>query len=175
MSSIVFFGTPEPARVILDHILHDPTLSVRAVVSQPDRPIGRHQILTPSPVRALAIEHGIPTHTPERLRKNTDFFDVLRSYEADWFIVVAYGRILPAEILTMPHHMCVNTHFSILPEWRGASPIQASLLAGDAETGVAIMEMSLGMDEGDILALRQEPIRTNDTTPSLTARLAHMS
>ena len=175
MSSIIFFGTPELSRTIIMDIVDTVDMPVRAVVTQPDRPVGRHQVLTPSPVKSFAVEHGIPVQTPERLRGNTELFETLRAYDADWFIVAAYGRILPRDILDMPRRMCVNTHFSLLPHWRGASPIQASLLAGDTGTGVTIMEMSEGMDEGDILATETTAIRTDDTTATLTDHLAHMS
>ncbi len=111
-------------------------------VTNPDKLFGREQILMPTPVKSVALANNISIYQPIKIRDNREFFDQLRSYDCDYFIVVAYGRILPLELLQIPHKRCINIHGSILPAYRGASPIQAALLHGEKETGVTIMEMS---------------------------------
>ena len=111
-------------------------------VTNPDKPFGRDQIMRSSPVKDLAIANNIPVLQPAKIRNNEEFLDQIRSYDCDYFIVVAYGRILPLELLEIPSKMCINVHGSILPAYRGASPIQAALLHGEKETGVTIMGMS---------------------------------
>ena len=144
-------------------------------VTNPDKPVGRDALLTSSPVKTLAMNHGIPVFTPLTVRGNTELFDTLRAFECDYFIVVAYGRILPNEILDMPKKMCINIHGSILPKYRGASPIQSALLHGEEVTGVTIMEMSEGMDEGDILKIREIPIDKNEMSGTLFEKFAEIS
>jgi len=117
------------------------------VVTNPDKPIGRSGEIQPSPVKVVALAHNIPVLTPIKIRENHDFFSKLKGYDCDYFIVVAYGRILPLSLLEMPRQLSINIHGSILPLYRGASPIQSALLSGDIETGVTIMKMSEGMDE----------------------------
>jgi methionyl-tRNA formyltransferase len=144
-------------------------------VTNPDKPFGRDQSMRSSPVKELAILHHIPVFQPTKIRGNNDFFDLLRTYACDYFIVVAYGRILPTELLEIPSEMCINIHGSILPAYRGASPIQAALLHGETETGVTIMEMSEGMDEGDILKIRTIAIDPDETSESLFEKFAIVS
>lgn len=147
MITIGFFGTPELASCILDSFLKDQGYTVAFVVTNPDAPQGRKQTLTETPVKKRAREDQIPVFTPEKIRNNTEFLETIRAFSVDYIIVVAYGKILPREILELPGKMCVNVHFSLLPKYRGASPIQSALLHGEKETGMTIMKMNEKMDE----------------------------
>lgn len=131
--------------------------------------------MKPSPVKELALVHVLPVLQPMRVRGNEQFLDDIRAYNCDYFIVVAYGKILPLELLQIPKKMCINVHGSILPAYRGASPIQAALLHGDEETGVTIMQMSEGMDEGDIISIEKILIDHHETSGSLFEKFAHIS
>ena len=146
---LVFMGTPEFALPAL-RALHASQHSVAAVYTQPPRPAGRGQEETPSPVHRLAISLGIPVHTPATL-KSPEIQEQFRALNADVAVVVAYGLLLPRAILDAPAHGCLNIHPSSLPRWRGAAPIQRTLMAGDSETSVCIMRLDEGMDTGDIL------------------------
>ena len=116
-------------------------------MTNPDKPFGRDQVMKPSPVKEFAVARNIPVFQPVKVRGNEQFLDDIRAYNCDYFIVVAYGKIVPLELLNIPKKMCINVHGSILPAYRGASPIQTALLYGEKETGVTIMQMSEGMDE----------------------------
>lgn len=126
---IGFFGTPEFSASVLHDFLRASDMEVAFVVTGEDKPIGRHQVMTANPVKTLALEKGIPVLQPARIRGNMEFLDALRSYEADYFVVVAYGKIVPQELLDIPKKYPINIHGSILPKYRGASPIQAALIA----------------------------------------------
>jgi methionyl-tRNA formyltransferase len=167
---IVFFGTPAFAADILQALTDSPH-NVTACVSAPDRPRDRGKKVRPTPVRALAESRGIPVLGPEKAR-DKDFINELSRIRADIFIVVAYGLLLPEKILGMPRYGCVNVHASLLPKYRGASPITQAIINGDAMTGVTIMQMDKGMDTGDILHVKELEISPEDTTASLTARLS---
>lgn len=164
-------GTPQFAvptlRALIAH--HD----VVAVVTQPDAPAGRGRAVSPSPVKALAAQHGLPILQPESL-KPPEVVDQLRAYAPEVIVVAAFGQILRRPVLTLPPHGCVNVHASLLPRWRGASPISAAIAAGDDVTGVTIMQMDAGLDTGPILSQRSEPIRPDDTAGALGARLAEI-
>ena len=168
--NIVFAGTPEFAAVALRGLLDSPQ-RVLAVYTQPDRPAGRGRKLTASPVKALAVEHGIPVHQPATL-KDPQQQRVLAELQPDVLVVVAYGLILPQAVLDIPRLGCLNIHASLLPRWRGAAPIQRAILAGDTETGVTIMQMDAGLDTGPMLAVAHCPIGADDTSQSLQDRLA---
>lgn len=172
---IGFFGTPELASRVLIDMLAESQIEVVFVVTNPDKPFGRNQELKASPVKETAIAHDIPIFQPEKIRGNQEFFDVLKNYACDYFVVVAYGRILPNEILNMPKNMCINVHGSILPKYRWASPIQSALLHGEKETGVTIMKMSEGMDEWDILSIKEIAIAPEETSGSLFEKFAQVS
>ncbi|MFK7779840.1 MAG: methionyl-tRNA formyltransferase [Candidatus Gracilibacteria bacterium] len=159
---IVFFGTGEFSRNILEGILKDKSIDVGLVVSQPDKPIGRKKIITKTPVKILAEENNIKILQPEKLKNNTEFFKELEGF--DFIVVVAYGKIVPNEVLDAPKYGCINIHGSILPKYRGASPIQEAIKNGDLETGLTIMYMSAGMDEGDILDIKKVNIDKLDKT-----------
>jgi methionyl-tRNA formyltransferase len=168
-------GTPEFAATILRRLLApDSPVEVVAVVTQPDKPVGRKRVLTPPPVKKLAEAHAVPVLQPvsRRALLRPATVAALRRFQPDVGVVAAYGRILPPEILSIPTKGYLNVHASVLPRWRGAWPVGAAILAGDQETGVSIMLLDEGMDTGPVLAVRREPIRPDDTAASLEARLA---
>ncbi|HZJ96029.1 MAG TPA: methionyl-tRNA formyltransferase [Thiopseudomonas sp.] len=169
---IVFAGTPEFAVSHLQALL-DSQHQVVAVYTQPDRPAGRGQKLTPSPVKQLALQHDIPVLQPVNLR-SPEAQQELAAFNADLMVVVAYGLILPQAILDTPRLGCINSHASLLPRWRGAAPIQRAIEAGDAETGVTVMQMEAGLDTGPMLLKVSTPISATDTGGSLHDRLASL-
>jgi len=169
---IIFFGTPEFAVPSLARLAAEPGFTVTLAVTQPDRAAGRHAEPAAPPVARLARGLGIPLFQPERLRGSADVVERLRAEAPDAIAVVAYGKILPREILDLPALGCVNVHGSLLPRHRGASPVQAAILAGDRTTGVATMRMTEGLDEGPVYLLRELPILPEDTTATLAPRLA---
>jgi len=165
-----FAGTPAFAEQALQAIL-DAGFNVVVALTQPDRPSGRGMQLTPSPVKQLALKHGIPVEQPVSLR-NEEAQALVRSYNLDVLVVVAYGLILPQAVLDMPRYGCLNIHGSILPRWRGAAPIHRAIEAGDAETGVCIMQMDAGLDTGGVVDEARLAIEATDTTALLHDRLA---
>ena len=167
---IVFMGTPDFAVPCLQRLLEDGQ-EVPAVFTQPDKPVGRHAVLTPPPVKQLALSHGIPVYQPTKMRDGT-VAALLRELAPDCLVVVAYGRILPQEILDVPPRGCVNIHGSLLPLYRGAAPIQWSVIRGETVTGVTSMFMDAGMDTGDIIDTLTTPIGENETAGELFERLA---
>ncbi|MCY1275577.1 Methionyl-tRNA formyltransferase [compost metagenome] len=169
---LVFAGTPEFAAEHLKALLDSPHRIV-AVYTQPDRPAGRGQKLMPSPVKQLAMEHGIPVLQPPTLRDPAAQAE-LKALDADLMVVVAYGLILPQVVLDTPRLGCINSHASLLPRWRGAAPIQRAVQAGDAESGVTVMQMEAGLDTGPMLLKVTTPISASDTGGSLHDRLAQL-
>ncbi len=169
---VVFFGTSEFAIPALDALSKSPELSVKAVVSQPDMPVGRHQKLEPTPVKLYAQTINLPVLQPEKIRKNEEFFKLLKELQPDLFVVISYGQILPKNILDLPKYGSINIHGSLLPKYRGASPIQHALLNGDNETGITFMKMNEKMDEGDMLVLKKYEIQEDDTFETLYKKLA---
>ena len=167
---IVFAGTPEFAAVHLQALL-DAGLAPVAVYTQPDRPAGRGQKLMASPVKQLAVAHGIPVLQPATLRDPAAQAE-LAALAPDLLVVVAYGLILPQAVLDIPPLGCINSHASLLPRWRGAAPIQRAVQAGDAESGVTVMQMEAGLDTGPMLRKVCTPISADDTGGSLHDRLA---
>jgi methionyl-tRNA formyltransferase len=165
----VFFGSPAFAVPFLEAVAQATT--VAAVVSQPDRPAGRGKQLTEPAVKVAARHLGVPILQPERVR-TPEFEAELRAFDADVFIVVAYGRILPQALLDLPRRGCWNVHGSLLPKLRGAAPIQWSIIRGERETGVAVMRMEAGLDTGPVAAVRRVPIGDDDTTATLALSLA---
>lgn len=167
---IVFFGTADfavPALQVLQkrHI-------VQAVVTQPDAKQGRKMELTASPVKIAAQELEIPILQPEKVKNNTEFINLLKELAPDFIIVIAYGQIIPQSILEIPKYMPVNLHGSLLPQFRGASPVQQSLLNGDTETGVTFIEMDEGIDTGNIILIRKMLIEKEDDLSTLSSKLA---
>ncbi|MBY8070572.1 methionyl-tRNA formyltransferase [Vibrio fluvialis] len=169
---IVFAGTPDFAARHLAALLSSEH-EVIAVYTQPDRPAGRGKKLTASPVKNLALEHNIPVYQPENF-KSDEAKQELAALNADIMVVVAYGLLLPKAVLDTPKLGCINVHGSILPRWRGAAPIQRSIWAGDAETGVTIMQMDVGLDTGDMLKIATLPIEASDTSGSMYDKLAEL-
>jgi len=167
---LIFAGTPEFAAAALAAIVaagHE----VALVLTQPDRPAGRGMALQASPVKQTAAVHGIPVFQPPTL-KDAAAQETIRAVGAEVMVVAAYGLILPQTVLDLPRHGCLNIHASLLPRWRGAAPIQRALLAGDAETGVCIMQMEAGLDTGPVLLAEATPIAGDDTAATLHDRLA---
>lgn len=175
MIRIGFFGTPHLSARVLQDFLNSPQFKVVFVVTGEDKPIGRHQILTANEVKTLALENNIPVFQPARIRGNTEFLEEVKRYDADYFVVVAYGEILPLELLQIPKKYPINIHGSILPKYRGASPIQAALITGETETGVTIMVMNEKMDEGDIIDMKKIAISENETTATLFKKFEEVS
>lgn len=167
---IVFMGTPDFAVPCLED-LTEYGHEVVGVFTQPDKPVGRKQILTPPPVKAFAMQCGIPVYQPAKL-KNSDAAEVIRSLSPDVIVVVAYGKILPAEILSAAPYGCINVHASLLPKYRGAAPIQWAVLNGEKETGVCIMQMDEGLDTGEIILCEKTDIGENETSEALFDRLS---
>ena len=172
---LVFFGTPEFAVPSLKQLLAHPAFEVLAVVTQPDKRRGRGNQLMPSPIKAVASSHNLPIWQPQRVKKDGETLSQLRAYEADAFVVVAYGQILSQEILEMPRLGCINAHGSILPAYRGAAPIQWSLYRGETETGITTMLMNAGMDTGPMLLKAFTPIALLDNAQTLAERLSQLS
>lgn len=169
MAKIVFMGTPDFAVPTLQALIqhHD----VIGVVTQPDRPAGRNNQIKQSPVKKVALESGIPVFQPKRIRK-AEAIDELRQWEADIYVVAAFGQILPQTVLDIPAHGSINVHASLLPRWRGAAPIQAAICAGDNETGITIMLIDAGLDTGDMLSKRSITIKSDETAQTLHDKLA---
>ncbi|GHU13946.1 methionyl-tRNA formyltransferase [Betaproteobacteria bacterium] len=170
---LIFAGTPEFAATALA-ALFEAGHEIALTLTQPDRPAGRGMQLQASPVKTLALQHGVEVLQPISLKKDLEARARIAAANAEAMIVAAYGLILPQEVLDMPHYGCLNIHASLLPRWRGAAPIQRAIQAGDAETGVAIMQMAAGLDTGAVLATARTPIAADDTAASLHDRLAEM-
>ncbi len=171
MAKIVFMGTPEFGLPSLKGLLtaHE----VLAAVTQPDRPAGRRKALRQSPVKQMALAAGIPVLQPKRLREPTAM-KALREFDADLYVVVAFGQILPQAVLGLPRFGAINVHASLLPRWRGAAPIQAAIRAGDAESGVTIMLLDAGLDTGPLLSRRAVRLSHDETGQSLHDKLSQI-
>ncbi len=168
--NVIFAGTPDFSVAPLQALIASEHRVV-GVFTQPDRPAGRGRKLTPSPVKACALAHNIPVFQPEKLKAEEDQ-RLVSQLDADLMVVVAYGIILPQAVLDMPRLGCINIHASLLPRWRGAAPIQRSILQGDTETGITIMQMDAGLDTGDMLLKLSCRIEETDTGSTLHDRLA---
>ena len=171
MANIVFMGTPDFAVPTLKALIAHHT--VIGVITQPDRPAGRNRQIQMSPVKLVALEAGIPVFQPEKIRR-ADSVAELKQWQPDVYIVAAFGQLLPQTVLDIPPHGSINVHASLLPRWRGAAPIQASVRAGDAETGVTIMKMDAGLDTGAMLSKRAIPIEADDTGGSMHDKLSQI-
>ena len=170
---IVFFGSPEAALPSFRKLL-DGGHSVELVVTQPDKPAGRGRRLTPSAIKAFALRRGIPVLEPGRIRKDETVLPRIREARPDIQVVVAYGQIIPGSIIDFPARRSLNVHFSLLPKYRGAAPVQWAILNGETETGVTIFELNERMDEGDILAQVRTAIGPRESAGELESRLADM-
>jgi len=165
-------GTPDYAKVILEKLIDTDSLDIVAVYTQPDKPVGRKKILTPPPVKTLALEHNIEVYQPDRLR-DADVVEELLKIECDYIVVAAYGQILPRPILD--HAPCINLHASILPQYRGASPIQQTLLNGDKKTGVTAMLMEEGLDTGAIIKIETLDVAEEMMAEELFSKLTDIA
>ena len=159
---VIFAGTPDFAAAALK-VIAAAGFEIPLVLTQPDRPKGRGMQLAPSPVKQAALELGLRVAQPEKLRNNAEALQMLKEVEADVMVVAAYGLILPQDVLDTPKHGCLNIHASLLPRWRGAAPIQRAIEAGDAETGVCIMQMDIGLDTGGVVSEHRYAIQPTDT------------
>lgn len=167
---ILFMGTPDISAACLSRLLAD-GFSVVGVATGEDKPRGRGNVMTPSPVKRVAEENGIPVYQPKTLRGGA-FAEPLAALSPDVIVVVAYGKILPPDVLTFPKYGCINLHVSLLPKYRGAAPMQRAIMAGETETGVTVMQMDEGVDTGDILAVERFVISPEDTFGTIHDRSA---
>lgn len=170
MTSLVFMGTPEFSVPILT-MLHEEGYSILAVVTQPDRPVGRKKVMTPTPVKKEALRLGLPVIQPEKLKGSTQLDEIL-SLQPDIVVTAAFGQLLPKEILDAPKYGCLNVHASLLPAYRGGAPIHQAVIDGQTETGVTIMYMAQKLDAGDIISQKVIPIEQTDTTGILFEKLS---
>lgn len=174
MIKVLFFGTPTFSVPTLEALYAAPDIQVAAVITQPDKPVGRGGIITPPPIKVCAESHGTPVFQPTSIRREfaslRDQLDPLGPF--DLGVVIAFGQILPEEVLNFPKAGCVNIHASILPRWRGAAPIQRAIEAGDRETGVCLMRMDIGLDTGAVFSEQRVPITDTDTSSSMHDALA---
>ena len=172
--NIIFWGTPDYSVESLK-ILLDSHHKISAVITQPDKKRSRGSKLIASPIKKIALDHDIPVFTPNKIKNNTSFIETLKSFKSDVFIVIAYGKILSSEILSIPRYGCWNAHASLLPRWRGAAPIHWALLKGDSFTGVGIIKMDEGLDTGDLLLEEKLPIKESDNLYTLSQKLSILS
>jgi len=171
LMNIVFFGSPNSAIPSLNKILKAGH-SIKLIITQPDKPSGRGKKLMPCPIKRMAQELNIPTHQPIKIRKDSLALDKIKKIQPDLNVVVAYGQIIPSEIIYLPKHNSLNVHFSLLPKYRGASPVQWALLNGEEKTGITIFELNKKMDEGDILIQDEVKISPYENAAELETRLA---
>lgn len=170
MTKIVFMGTPDFSVPVLQRIIGD-GYEVIAVVTQPDRPVGRKKVLTPPPVKVEALKHGIPVYQPEKIRQSEELAQII-ALNPDLIVTAAFGQILPKELLDAPKLGCINVHASLLPELRGGAPIHYSIIQGKEKTGITIMYMAEKLDAGDILTVAEVPIEEEDTVGTLHDKLS---
>jgi methionyl-tRNA formyltransferase len=170
---LIFMGTPEFSVPSLERLIRDGH-EVAAVFTQPDKPAGRGKHLHEPPVKAFALEQGIPVHQPAKIKSNDEVRAIFESISPDECVVVAYGKILPEWMLAIPRLGCINVHASLLPKYRGAAPINWAIANGERETGVTIMQMDAGMDTGPMLTQRSIRIGDDETAPQLSERLAQL-
>ena len=169
---VLFMGTPEFAKISLECLVKN-EFNIEGVVTQPDKPTGRKMILTPSPVKEYALSENIPVYQPQSL-KGEEFFDLLRTIHPDIIVVVAFGKIIPKNVLDFPKYGCVNVHGSLLPQYRGASPINAAIMNGEKITGITTMYMDEGIDTGDMILKESTEIGENETFGEVYDRLAQI-
>lgn len=168
--NVVFMGTPDFAVESLAKI-YESGHNIEAVISQPDKPSGRGMKLLPTPVKEYALSKNLKVYQPTKLRKNTEFIDELKALKPDVIVVVAYGKILPQDILDIPKFGCINVHGSLLPKYRGSAPIQWAIINGEEKTGITTMYMDAGMDTGDMILKSEVAIEKNDTYGTLYEKL----
>ena len=169
---LIYMGTPDFAVPCLESII-EAGHEVLAVFTQPDKPVGRKQIMTPPAVKVCALSHGLSVYQPSSLRTG-EAFEIIKKLAPEVIVVAAYGKILPKEIIDYPRYGCINVHGSLLPKYRGAAPIQWAVINGEKETGVTIMKMNEGLDTGDILTVKTIPIEADDTAESVFDKLSSL-
>lgn len=167
---VVFMGTPEFAKESLKSLVES-GYNVVACLTNPDKPAGRGMKLKPSAVKEYSLENNIPVYQPTKVRNNIEILEILKSYEPDFIAVVAYGKILPKEILDIPKYGCINVHGSLLPKYRGAAPMQWAIINGEEKTGITTMYMDIGMDTGDMLLKEEIPILETDNLETIHDKL----
>lgn len=172
MEKIMFMGTPEISATCLKQLLDDGH-GISVVISREDKPRGRGNVMTPTPVKTLALENNIPVYTPKTLR-DEEFVKILDEYKPQLIVVVAYGKILPKNVIDYPKYGCINLHVSLLPKYRGAAPMQRAIMAGESETGVTVQYMAEGLDTGDIIEVSKFPILPDDDFESIHDRSAEV-
>lgn len=172
MMKIMFMGTPDIAKTSLQALI-SAGFDIASVITREDKPRGRKYVMTPTPVKELALEAGIPTHTPGTLRDG-EFMKLLEEYSPDLIAVVAYGKILPPEVINYPKFGCINVHVSLLPKYRGSAPMQRAIMEGEEKTGVSIMYMDEGLDTGDIICAEEFPITEDDDFETVHDRSAEL-
>jgi len=172
--NIIFWGTPDYSVESLK-ILINSHHKISAVITQPDKKRSRGSKLIPSPIKKIALDHDIPVFTPDKIKNNVSFVETLKFFKSDIFVVIAYGKILTSEILSIPKYGCWNAHASLLPRWRGAAPIHWALLKGDSFTGVGIIKMDEGLDTGDLLLEEKVRIKESDNLYTLSQKLSILS
>ena len=172
---VVFMGTPHIADEVLKNLINNKEIEIVAVVCQPDKPVGRKRRLTPPDTKITALKHNIEVLQPEKIRRNKEFKSYLKKLEPDFLVVIAYGKILPNSILKIPKEIPINIHASLLPKYRGASPIQQTLLNRDELTGVTIIKMDRGMDTGDMLQKESIELTPEDDYSSLENKIIKIS
>lgn len=168
---VVFMGTPDFSVPVLKGLMESEEHEVTAVVTQPDKARGRSGRLVFTPVKEVAVEAGIPVYTPQRVRSQ-EFIEQLKTIPCDVIVVIAFGQILPKEVLEYPRYGCINVHASLLPRWRGAAPMQWAILSGDKKTGITTMQMNEGLDTGNMLLKTEVDIAEDETGESLHDKLA---
>ena len=171
MKKVIFMGTPEFSTGVLKRLIEEKTVEVIAVVTQPDRAVGRKKIITPTPVKVVALEHDIPVYQPEKLSGSQELEELMQ-LDADLIVTAAYGQFLPTKFLEFPRFGAVNVHASLLPKYRGGAQIHYAIMNGDKETGVTIMRMVAKMDAGAIISQRAIPITGEDDVASMFEKLS---
>lgn len=168
---IVFFGSPASALPSLKKLLES-NHSIEFIITQPDKPFGRGKKVSPPPIKKIALDQNIPVYQPEKIRKDAEALEKIKKIQPDLNVVVAYGQIIPSSIIYLPKYNSINVHFSLLPKYRGASPVQWAILKGERKTGITIFELNEKMDEGDILTQEEFQILPDEGAVELEARLA---
>lgn len=171
---IIFFGTSDFSLPSLEALINDARFDIAAVVTKPDAPVGRHQTITPPPIKTLAIKHGIKVLQFDKIKTDETYEALANISQVDAYVVVSYGKIIPQRILDLPKQGVINVHGSLLPRWRGASCVQAAIAAGDEKTGVTFMKMDAELDHGDIISQNETGIGENETGGQLHDRLAEL-
>lgn len=171
---IYFFGTPDFSIPALESLIQHPDIEILGVVTQPDKPAGRGNKLTPPPVKILAEKHQLPVYQPKSIKKDSELQETLAAEKPDYFVTIAFGQILSQAVLDIPQYGTVNVHASLLPELRGANPIQQAILEGKTETGLTTMLTDIGVDTGDILLKKSTPIDPDETAGELFERLSQL-